>query len=248
MNYPPTTSYGEIGNILPIILNKILSFKTNGTFVEVGANDGKTGSFTYNLANIGWTGYYCEPIPRLIHACKMNHVNNKNVHIMPYGCGEKEETLQILDADTLSSIDDITINHVKHLNWAKHCFKNNQKINIEIKKLDSILEINNIINIDLLVLDVEGFEENVLNGFTIEKYMPTIFIIEIGDMHQDFLHNNVLMDKFKRLRKYFEEKNYVLLINDIVDNIYLPKAIYDQLNQEFISNIKKRIKHKQYKG
>ena len=246
MNYPPTTSYGEIGNLLPAILKYILKYKTDGTFVEVGANDGKKGSFTYNLANIGWNGYYCEPIPRLYNLCAFNHKDNKNIKIIPYGCGEKDEVLQILDADTLSSIDDVTTNLVKSLPWARGYFNNKEKIFINIKPLDSILKENNITEIDLLIIDVEGFEENVLKGFTIEEYNPTIIIIEIADTHPDFINNVELMNKFKRIRQYFVDKNYKLLSNDIVDNIYLPKIVYDNMEPNFIDFLKKNIKHTQH--
>ena len=154
--------------------------------------------------------------------------------------------MQILDADTLSSIDDTTVNLVKKLPWAKGYFNNSNKISINIKPLNSILKENNITNIDLLVIDVEGFEENVLKGFTIEKYNPTIIIIEISDTHPDFINNQDIMNKFKRIRKYFVDKNYKLLANDIVDNVYLPKAIYDKLDTNFINFIKTNINHTQY--
>ena len=246
MNYPNTTSCGEIGKLLHSVLQYILKYKTNGTFVEVGANDGKIGSFTYNLANIGWNGYYCEPIPRLYKLCELNHKNNKNTKVIPYGCGEKEEIFQILDAGTLSSIDDTTLNLYKKLPWARRCFNNSNKISINIKPLNSILKENNITNIDLLVIDVEGFEENVLKGFTIEEYNPTIIIIEIADTHPDFINNQDIMNKFKRIRKYFVDKNYKLLANDIVDNVYLPKTVYDKIDTNFINFIKANINHTQY--
>ena len=35
-------------------ISKYLGYKTHGIFVEVGANDGKIGSFTYNQQN--WDG------------------------------------------------------------------------------------------------------------------------------------------------------------------------------------------------
>ena len=54
------------------------------------------------------------------------------------------------------------------------------------------------------------------------------------------------MNKFKRIRKYFVDKNYKLLANDIVDNIYLPKVIYDKIEHKFIDFIKRNIKHTQY--
>ena len=66
MSYPKSTSCGNIGLILHIVLDNVLPYKTDGTFVEVGANDGMTGSFTYNLAKIGWHGLYFEPVPNTV--------------------------------------------------------------------------------------------------------------------------------------------------------------------------------------
>ena len=68
--YKPTTSCGQVGLVLHNIYQKILGYKTNGTFVEIGANDGKTGSFTYNLAVLGWKGLYCEPVPEIYSLCR----------------------------------------------------------------------------------------------------------------------------------------------------------------------------------
>ena len=59
--YPTSTSCGEIGLILHGIMDNVIEYTKEGTFIEVGANDGKTGSFTYNLAAIGWTGINIEP-------------------------------------------------------------------------------------------------------------------------------------------------------------------------------------------
>ena len=49
------------------------------------------------------------------------------------------------------------------------------------------------------------------------------------------------MDKLKRLRNYFNENNYTLLVNDIVDNVYIHNSIY---NEKLINNY--NIKFPQY--
>ena len=64
--YQPTTSCGQIGLILHKIYHKFLGYKTNGTFIEVGANDGKTGSFTYNLAKLDGKVYIVNLLPNFI--------------------------------------------------------------------------------------------------------------------------------------------------------------------------------------
>ena len=88
--YKPTTSCGEVGLILHEIYNKFLGYKKDGIFVEVGANDGKIGSFTYNLAKLGWKGLYFEPVPRIYDICKKNHIEHENVKVFNMGCAEKK--------------------------------------------------------------------------------------------------------------------------------------------------------------
>jgi len=247
MSYPPSTSCGEIGKSLHIIFNNILPLKNNGTFIEIGANDGKTGSFTYNLARMGWNGLNFEPVPRLYKLCCENHKNHKNIKNYQMALGEAKEEATIIDADTLSTIDKNVIDIYSKVPQFTNNFKNNNYHKIKIEKLDNILEQNNITDIDIIILDVEGYEENVLKGFTIEKYNPNIFIIEIADQHPDFINNEIMMNKYKVLRKYFREHNYSLLVNDVVDNVYIHNDIYKKMDDKFIKYIKTLINFPQYK-
>jgi FkbM family methyltransferase len=243
--YLPSTSCGEVGLILHKILDQILGYKTNGTFVEIGANDGKTGSFTFNLAQIGWSGLNCEPIPRLFELCKKNHAQHPNVKNIQMAAGEKKDVLEIVDGGTLSTMDTDTLQLYLQTNWAKNSFNNTVRIKVNVDTLDCILKTNAIDEIDLFVLDVEGFEENVLKGFTIELHKPQIIVIEIADQHESFINNKVLMSKFKRLREYFNLHNYSLLVNDIVDNVYVRNDIYNSADREFFSKL---VKFPQYKN
>ena len=246
MSYPISTSCGEVGLILHYVLDNVLPFKTNGTFIEVGANDGKTGSFTYNLAHLGWNGLNFEPIPRLFKKCQENHKEHKNVKNICCAIGETDSEAEIYDADTLSTLDIQTYQNYKEVPQFKNMCKNNEKILVKVRRLNDILVENKISNIDLMILDVEGYEEHVLKGFDIDSYMPFIFIIEIGDQHPDFIHKEDMMKRFSNLRRYFNEHNYTLLVNDIVDNVYIHNDVYKNLNKEFIQNIKKMVKFQQY--
>lgn len=247
MSYPYSTSCGEVGKILHIILNNVFTFKNNGVFIEIGANDGKTGSFTYNLAEIGWYGINFEPVPRIYDLCCKNHKHHKNVKNFNIAIGASRSEVNILDAGTLSTIDKDTIQVYSNIpQFAGHINNNTKYHTIKLETLNYILEENNVSNIDLLVLDVEGYEENVLKGFSIEKYSPSIFIIEIGDQHPDFVNNKIMMNKYTILREYFKKNNYTLLVNDIVDNVYIHNSIYNELNTDFIREIKKLVKFPQY--
>ena len=161
--------------------------------------------------------------------------------------GEIKGEVTIIDADTLSTIDTNVIDIYSKIPQFKNFFTNNNNYHkVKMNTLDNILQENSIANIDILVLDVEGYEENVLKGFSIANYKPPIFIIEIGDQHPDFINNTIMMTKYKKLREYFRINNYTLLINDIVDNVYITNELYNTLDANFISTIKQLVKFPQY--
>ncbi len=60
------------------------------------------------------------------------------------------------------------------------------------------MERHNIKNIDFFSLDVEGYEISVLNGFDIEKYLPTYVLIE----------TTTFENRIKTIFEYMDNKNY----------------------------------------
>jgi hypothetical protein len=69
-------------------------------------------------------------------------------------------------------------------------------------KLDRILFASGIKNIDFIIIDVEGHELNVLNGFSISKWNPYIVIIE--DATDISLRKNE-----SKIFCYMNDKNYL---------------------------------------
>lgn len=51
-----------------------------GTFMDLGSNDGKTLSNTYELSERGWKGVCVEPSPRVFDKLEVNHSLHNNVH------------------------------------------------------------------------------------------------------------------------------------------------------------------------
>ena len=247
--YKATTSCGEVGLILHEIYNKFLGYKKDGIFVEVGANDGKTGSFTYNLASLGWKGIYFEPVPRIFNNCVMNHKNHQNVKVLNMGCGDKKDIVKITDGGTLSTMDDEMLELYKNLNWTRGNFIRTRcaEVEVNVDKLDNILEKENINNgFDLFILDVEGYEERVLHGFSLQKYKPKMVIIEIPDQFKDYTPHSNLMQKFARLRKVFED-SYTLLVNDVVDNVYIRNDLVTDENKNYLTYCSRKVNYPQYK-
>ena len=74
---------------------------------------------------------------------------------------------------------------------------------ISQKTLNRILIENKISKFDYLNIDVEGYEINVLEGFSIAKFKPSLVSIEIHDKDCPPTENKIY--------KYFIKNNYNLV-------------------------------------
>lgn len=97
-------------------------------------------------------------------------------------------------------------------------------IHIQCYTLDSILEKECVTNIDVISIDVEGFEDKVLGGFSIDFYNPLIIIIEL---HAGPRPDNNKLSEFRNpeLIKNCESylTNYTCVYTDHINNIYVRK-------------------------
>jgi hypothetical protein len=104
-------------------------------------------------------------------------------------------------------------------NWSK-IRMNDEKINpedkiikIPVKTLDSFVKENNIKKIDILRMDVEGFEYNIILGANrvLEKFKPKIFV----EIHKMYLGKEKTYKIFSDLKnKGYEIKYYIPRIYD----------------------------------
>ncbi len=135
----------------------------HGFFVEVGANQPQTGSQTWHLERLGWSGILVEPLPEL--AQKLREARTAKVFAVacssPKNVGHQ---LPFYVAGALSSLD-----RERMAPWAKP----ESVINVPIRTLDAILEEAGAPNpLDFLSIDVEGHEIEVLRGFDFAHWAP----------------------------------------------------------------------------
>ena len=69
----------------------------------------------------------------------------------------------------------------------------------------------------------------------------TVIILDLKGVIS--INNLEIMNKFKRLRDYFTLHEYKLLVNDIVDNVYVRKDLFDVNDKNVFS---KCIRFPQY--
>ena len=98
----------------------------------------------------------------------------------------------------------------------------NTSITIAVSTLEKILdEIDltslNVKTIDLLSLDVEGYELEVLQGLNLNKYRPTYILIEIYIQQYNSIYNYLLENNYKLIYNF---SNYNRKDNPIWDGTH----------------------------
>ena len=198
---------------LPEIYEKYFGYKTDGTFIEVGAYDGLAYSNTYGLAQLGWYGLYIEAIQEYTEKCRENHKYNR-VQVVNACVGLGKLTSMFVSGEYSTS--HAFFARVANKLWNA---KYNKSILMQSVKLDNIIKQTRLDNmpLDLLVIDVEGAEIEALAGFSIDRYKPIMVIIEVHEGHKD----KTLSGYAEPVNEYFDKHGYDKVYSDTCNNIYV---------------------------
>ena len=160
-------------------------------FVQVGSNDGLSGDPLHNLikSNPTWKGIFIEPVRYAFDRLRSNYNGDdrfvfENIAISD-SSGEVDFFYVSEDAkaklgqlpywyDQLGSFDREHI--VKHLEGRIEPFIVKERVKCET--LSQVLNRNHVRTIDLLHIDVEGFDYNILSQVDFLRYLPDVILFE----------------------------------------------------------------------
>lgn len=165
------------------LLAEIFEGRARGHCVEVGANDGYHGSTSLYFEKLGWNCVLVEPNPAL--CAKLRADRSGKVFECAASNIEGIATLQLAEgaelAHALSSISDDP--DTKRI-LRRHGY-GTRPVEVATRRLDDILDEAGFREIDFITIDVEGHELSALRGFSLERWRPTILIIEDNGLFGD---------------------------------------------------------------
>jgi FkbM family methyltransferase len=182
-------------------LEQHLPFR-GGFFVEAGANDGYQQSNTYYLEKFkGWTGILIEPIPELYRMCLGERPRSKVLNYALVPEAYASETVPMLYGGLMSLVpgaqgsveaDRAHAEAGNLLGWDR-----NYDVEVPARTLTSVLaEAGAPPQIDLLSLDVEGYEVDVLAGLDLDRWAPRCILIEVIDASRRRTVERTLSDRY----------------------------------------------------
>lgn len=192
-----------------LLLWALFEGQKSGTFIECGAFDGEQLSLTYVFEAAGWGGVLIEALPEPFENCKAKRPGSRvvNVAVSKKGSSGTAEFLALAHGPTglsMSRLSESPLSNVKAMNKAT-------KVRVPLTTMDEVLG-QDPAKVDFAVLDVEGSELDLLDGFDLERYGVRALLIEEHTYGKD-----------DRLRRHMEGRGYEFVTRVGRNDLYVAR-------------------------
>ena len=160
--------------------------RSGGFYVEAGANDGVTQSNTLFFARYrDWRGLLVEPVPDLARRCALMRPESVVEQAALVAPDHDAPTVTVRYANLMSVVagargsdaDDRA--HVERGEALQGL--TTYDVDVPARTLDAVLDAHGVTRIDLLCLDLEGYEPQALRGLDLERRRPEWIMVEAWD-------------------------------------------------------------------
>ena len=191
------------GDVDKVVRKRFFPDLANGVFVEVGAARPDYLSTSALFRSLGWNIIAIEPNPAY---AELHHAQGHE--ILPYACGDHDEDdveFSVVDSHGTAyeggavSFESFSSLAIKPSYARLKLDLDVTKIKVKLRRLDTILAKHapDVKQIDVVSVDVEGWEIEVLKGLSFDRYRPKVLIIENLFSEQSY-------------RDFMREKGYTL--------------------------------------
>jgi FkbM family methyltransferase len=156
--------------------------RDGGFYIEAGGFDGYTQSNTYYLERFrGWRGILVEPMPELAAQARRNRRQAKVFQCALVRAGHAGDSIEMEFGDLMSTISGIHAGDWTApglvLGWRDH-----RTERVAARALSDLLDEVGSPAVDLLSLDVEGYEAEALGGLDLSRHAPAWILVELHDL------------------------------------------------------------------
>lgn len=192
-----------------------------GYFVEIGGFDGETWSNTSFLADEGWRGLYVEPVPGHARKIAARHFFNR-VQVEQRAVSRQSGPMTFSAMGPLSTSVDVNKRAYASIDWAKESSLQAREIVVEAEPLVAIFDRNRVPqNFDLLVVDVEGAEEPIIDALLESMWRPRILLVELEDGHDSFVEFPEIVTSHARARAAICAAGYREHYRDPINTLFV---------------------------
>ncbi|HEY3717555.1 MAG TPA: FkbM family methyltransferase [Jatrophihabitantaceae bacterium] len=164
-------SYAQ--NAEDVVLDRAFRDQAGGFYVDVGANDPTHDSVTRHFYDQGWTGVNIEPQASYFEALQTARPKDVNLNV---GIGAQPGTLDFYLVPGAKAMSTFSPDHAKLVQEMGY---RTERLTIEVRTLNDVFaEHVGERQVDFLKVDVEGFEDAVLDDFDWSRWRPRAVLVE----------------------------------------------------------------------
>lgn len=191
-------SYAQWGD--DVLVWEYFKGKTNGVFLEAGANDPIGISQTWLLEKRGWTGILVEPVPECCEKLRAERPGSR-VFQKALGAPEQRGMLKLSIPDGVTAL-------AAALTEGEVAGPSDRVIEAELMTLTEVLDESKVKHLNFLSLDLEGMELHALRGLDFSKFKPDIIVVEdrLDDLAK---HHYLTGNGYKLVRRNGSNQWYV---------------------------------------
>ena len=169
-------------------------FLTSGSFVEVGALNGRDFSNTYLLETIGWTGAVAEPHPDFEDKLKANRTCVISTKCVSSMSGQELTFRLVKGRPALSGLAEHTIRDSR-----SHLRENYSEIIVQTISLADLISDAGILGtIDCLSMDTEGSELEILSSWDFSRQPINCICVEHNNVSRHELYDLLTSNGYER--------------------------------------------------
>jgi FkbM family methyltransferase len=164
-----------------VFLSELFEGKRTGRYIEVGAHDGQHLSVTLPFEALGWSGVLIEPVPANFNACKAARPASHVVHAALGPVGSTGTiTFNEVVGDTHSGVMSYLETNPQHEQDLTAKAAKVQPVEVPYTTMTQVLAAAPDPDqpYDFAVIDVEGGEVGLFQGFDLSRFAPTVLIVE----------------------------------------------------------------------
>jgi FkbM family methyltransferase len=193
----------------------------NSFFVDVGANDGITGSNTLLLEKNGWKGLLVEPNLKLKE--QLLKIRTSPLETCAISNDEEVSFNTVSGPDNLHGLSRIDSSE-KFVDHVKKHGGSVETTSVPATTLNKLFEKHSVpTDLPFLSIDVEGHELTVLNTLDFSKYNPRLIIVEDNSKGKDRIVHDFLNNHNYRLVKRVGVNEFYVNSRDVTK--FLPSLI-----------------------
>lgn len=177
---PKNTKY-VFSRVLAFVLEELSRQRGKVRFIQVGANDGRRADPIHPFIMTGrWQGTLIEPLPDAFKRLQETYSGIQGLEFLCLAIAPTDghASFHAVDGegDVLSSFRlDAILKHAPSRPWLASAIR---EIQVETRRLDSLLAERGHPPLDLLMVDAEGYDDTVLSTFDFARQKPAVIVFE----------------------------------------------------------------------